>query len=179
MFGPKLQWIEYLTFFELVGGKGQVEIIMPVSSPWRFLTPIFLHASILHIVFNMLWLWFFGARIEVLQGRVRVLGVIVLVGLGSNIIQALYSYGVNFGGMSGVVYGLLGYTLAWDKLSSGNKIHIPSALYILMLVMMVLNMFGFAQLFGEGRVANAAHVGGLLMGLVIGFGAGLIEGKKP
>ena len=44
-----------------------------------------------------------------------------------------------------------------------------------MLIWLVLCMLGFASLLGAGAVANAAHAGGLVMGLILGFGAGLIH----
>jgi GlpG protein len=79
--------------------------------------------------------------------------------------------------MSGVVYGLLGYGWLWSWLRPDRQLQIPSALLYFSLFMLVMGLFGVVDLLGAGRVANAAHFGGLLMGCVIGLGAGLIS--KP
>ena len=96
------------------------------------------------------------------------------MGMGSNIIQFKYAEAGVFGGMSGVIYGLLGYGWMWSVICPERSLHIPKPVLIFMLVWLVACMLGFAELLGAGSVANAAHVGGLLMGLLLGIGAGII-----
>src|SRR5947209_20418782 len=79
---------------------------------WRLVTPIFIHLGPLHLFFNMLWLLDLGSMIEVRQGTWRFALLILGTAIISNLAQ-LYLVGPDFGGMSGVVYGLLGY--AWMK----------------------------------------------------------------
>lgn len=56
---------------------------------WRFFTPAILHFSVLHIVFNMLWLWYLGAMVEIKQGRFRMVMLFALTALVSNAAQYL------------------------------------------------------------------------------------------
>lgn len=166
-----------LTYFklELVGDEyvfGSMQ-----TQYWRLLTPIFLHFGLLHIVFNMLWLWDLGRRIELVQGRVRLLGIVLLIGIASNIAQAMAQTAL-FGGMSGVDYGLLGYCWIWGWLRRDPVLHVPVPVMIAMLAMLLLGVTGIMQLMGVGAIANAAHIGGLVMGLVLGLATALISKKS-
>jgi GlpG protein len=144
---------------------------------WRLLTPIFLHFSLLHIVFNMLWVWDLGRRVELVQGRVRLLLVVVVIGVVSNIVQARAQTAL-FGGMSGVDYGLLGYCWIWGWLRRDPVLQVPMPVMIAMLAVLLLSMTGIMSLLGAGAIANAAHLGGLAAGLVLGL-ATVLVGKKP
>ena len=108
-FGEQLGAVGALTFLEITHIKEDMLLSMPQGQPWRVITPIFLHFGILHIAFNMLWLWELGRRIEGEQGNITLLFLVFSIGLASNIAQAIAVKGGLFGGMSGVIYGLLGY----------------------------------------------------------------------
>lgn len=174
-FDPHYKYVSLFTFFdfELMFGGGAL-FTLPKGEYWRMITPIFLHFGILHLVFNSLMLWELGKRVEILQGSDRMIGIVMVLGLGSNIAQSMYSGANIFGGMSGVIYGLLGYGWVWSTLCPRYSLGIPKALLIFMLVSMVLFMMGAASLLNVGAVANAAHFGGFVMGLVLGLAAGLI-----
>jgi len=172
------EWVRLLTFTDFQQRGAGIVFGPAGEEPWRLLTPIFLHFSSLHLVFNMLWLWDLGRRVEFLHGSVRSLCLIGLMGLGSNIAQYLFASNAIFGGMSGVIYGLLGYGWIWSLVQPQRSLHIPKAVLAFMLIWLLLCLFGFASLLGAGSVANAAHVGGLLMGMLLGLGSGLIAGKR-
>ena len=167
--------VRYLTFFQFERVGTHVIFSLPQGEYWRLITPIFLHFGLLHIVFNTLWLWDLGRRIELIQGSDRMIGIVLVMGLGSNIAQSIYEPAGVFGGMSGVIYGLLGYGWIWSLLCPEKSLHIPKPVLIFMLAWLVLCVLGFATLLGAGDVANAAHVGGLVMGMMLGFGAGIIH----
>lgn len=166
--------VSQLTFFEFQRVGGRIVFSFPETEYWRMFTPIFLHFGVLHIVFNTLWLWDLGRRVELLRGSYGTLGLLLLMGMGSNIIQVIFSPVGVFGGMSGVIYGLLGYGWMWSWICPERSLQIPKSVIIFMLVWLVLCMFGFAKVLGAGEVANAAHAGGLIMGIVLGIGAGVI-----
>lgn len=154
-----------------IGTHGIHFIIEPLGAMlasfqwWRLLTPVFMHFSELHLIFNLLWVWVAGSRIEVLQGRWVLAGLVVFSGISSNLAQFWVS-GPLFGGMSGVVFALLAYTWLWDKQSLWPRFNLPPALMGFMLVWLVLGYSGLLQGMGLGAIANTAHLAGLLAGLV-------------
>ena len=92
------------------------------------MTPVFLHFGWLHITFNCLWLWELGALVEQRLGALVLLGLVVLCGAGSNIAQHLWSGPSLFGGMSGVVYALLGFCWIYNMLLPDRYLQMPRAI---------------------------------------------------
>lgn len=131
---------------------------------WRLLTPIFLHFGIFHVLFNSLWMWDLGRRLEYLMGAWSFLLFVVLTGVASNVAQYLWSGTPAFGGMSGVVYALVGFIAVRQRMVPHPLVAVPSALIGFMLFWLVLCMTGVVDYFIAGSVANAAHLGGLIAG---------------
>lgn len=155
----------HITEFDRGGGMITWERGLPEvrhGQLWRLLTPIFLHFGILHIVFNMLWLKDLGGMVERRQGWAVLLGMVVVMGVGPNLVQYGWS-GPSFGGMSGVVYGLLGYVWMRGKLDPGSGYRLDPRTAAWMGIWLVLCMTGMM-----GPVANAAHVAGLVVGVAWG-----------
>jgi GlpG protein len=136
---------------------------------WRLLTPIFLHFSLLHILFNMLWLRDLGSLIEYRAGTLRLLMLVVVIGVASNFGQYLVS-GPMFGGMSGVVYGLFGYIWMRGKFDPSSGFFLTDQAIMIMVGWFVLCLVGIIP-----GVANAAHG----VGLVLGMGFGWLAARKP
>jgi GlpG protein len=135
---------------------------------WRLLSPAFLHFGWMHLIFNMLWLWYFGRQVEVLQGSGRMLLILLVAGIGANLAQ--YAAGtVLFGGMSGVDFALLGYVWLMSRRAPGSGFFVPQMLVVFMLGWMVFTMTDMAGAVGFGNVANEAHLGGLVVGLALGW----------
>ncbi len=171
-------WVLQLTFYRVTVIDNQRALFeFPSGEYWRLITPIFLHFGLLHIVFNGLWTWELGRRIETLQGSVQLLGITALIGIGSNLAQALVTQSGLFGGMSGVIYGYLGYMVVWSRLRPQQSFGLPGAIVAFMLGWLLLCLVGFAGALGMGEIANAAHVGGLLMGALLGGLAALVAGR--
>lgn len=140
-------------------GSGQV---------WRLVSPIFLHFGWMHLLFNMLWLWVFGSQIERRQGRGRFIVLLLATGIGGNLAQ--YGAGtVLFGGMSGVDFGLMAYVWLMSRRRPESGFFVPQMLVVLMFGWLVFAMTSVAGLFGLGNVANEAHLGGLVVGLALGW----------
>jgi GlpG protein len=131
---------------------------------WRFITPIFMHFNMPHILFNSLWMWVIGRRIEQLQGWMIFLVVVIWSAIVSNIAQFWIS-GPMFGGLSGVVFAVLAYTWLWDKLAGVPVFGFPPALMIFMVVWLALGYTGLLEILGFGSIANTAHLAGLIAGL--------------
>ncbi|MCP1315534.1 MULTISPECIES: rhomboid family intramembrane serine protease [unclassified Halomonas] len=135
---------------------------------WRLLSPAFLHFGLMHLIFNLMWVWYFGRQVEALQGSRMMLSLLVVAGIGANLAQ--YATGtVLFGGMSGVVYALLGHVWLVSRRRPQSGFFVPQMLVVFMLGWMVFTMTGLADSVGFGNVANEAHLGGLLVGLATGW----------
>ncbi len=136
---------------------------------WRLWTPMFLHFGIFHLLFNSLWLWELGRRFEWLYGWRGYLGFLLVVALAANLSQYLWQGPSLFGGMSGVIYGLVGYLWIHQRLLPQPVFAVPPGLIIFMLLWLVLCMSGAVNMFIDGEVANAAHLGGLLAGMLLAY----------
>jgi GlpG protein len=130
---------------------------------WRLFTPIFLHFSLWHLLFNLFWMQDLGAMLENKIGTWRFAGVVALVALLSNLTQYVAG-GIGFGGMSGVVYGVFGYLWIRGKRDFGFGVFISPMTSGLLLVFLALGVFGLL-----GPTANAAHFSGLLAGMLLGW----------
>lgn len=130
---------------------------------WRLLTPAFLHFGTLHLLFNMMWLLDLGSMIEGRQGTGRLAGLVLVINALANLGQ-YYSDGPNFGGMSGVVYGLLGYIWMKGKFDPASGLYLHPQTVTMMLIWFFLCLAEIIP-----HVANAAHGVGLGVGLVWGF----------
>lgn len=131
---------------------------------WRLIAPDFLHFSWTHIIFNSVMLWFLGSQVEWFDGRVRLLVLFVATSLLSNGLQYIVS-GPLFGGLSGVVYGVLGY--CWLSQRRVPRFQFPPALVTFAVAWMVIGFTPFTEMVGLGRMANEAHLGGFVAGLAL------------
>ena len=170
--------VHLLTFvdFTLANGKGPqfipVEKTFAAGEYWRFVTPAFLHFGIFHVVFNSLWLWEFGRRVELLSGRSAYLVLMLALASGSNAGQYLWDGPVLFGGLSGVVYGLVGYVWIRNRIAPTPLLNVQPGIIYMLIGWLLICLFGIVDLFMNGGVANGAHVSGLLIGMLAGALAG-------
>src|ERR1051326_412445 len=130
---------------------------------WRLITPIFIHMGPLHILFNMLWLRDLGSMVEGRQSSLHLLALTVVIAALSNLAQYYYQ-GPVFGGMSGVVYGLLGYVWIRGKFDPGSGLYLHSYNVMMMLIWFFACLFKLIP-----HVANAAHAIGLVVGMAWGY----------
>lgn len=133
---------------------------------WRLWTPAFLHFGAVHLAFNLLWLWEFGRRIEVGGGRALLLEAVLLLAPLANVAQYLMDDGPRFGGLSGVVYGLLGFLIVAGRRSNEPAYRVPAALVLMLVLFLVLFTTGATEPFGL-FVANGAHWGGFVGGMLL------------
>lgn len=138
---------------------------------WRIITPIFLHFSGLHIVFNMIWLYRLGGLVELRKGSLAMAALVLATGPISNAAEYLWDlqkfgpdHPIQFGGMSGVVYALLGFCWMKSDYDAEADMKLPTGLIVQMILWLFLCMSGVI-----GPIANAAHVAGLVSGILIGI----------
>ena len=130
---------------------------------WRLFTPMILHFSLLHILFNMLWLRDLGSMIEGRQSSLMLVLLVLGIAVGSNLVQFVVG-GPDFGGMSGVIYGLFGYIWIRGKCDPGSGLFIDKRNATMMVIWFFFCLSGWA-----GPIANGAHGAGLVMGLAWGW----------
>ncbi len=132
---------------------------------WRVISPDFIHFNVMHITFNLLMLWVLGGQLETQKGSLSFLALVIFVSIASNIAQLLETSYL-FGGMSGVVYGLVGYCWLWRYFQP--SIFFPDVLLKFSLVWLILGYTPLTEWLGLGKMANAAHLYGLIAGLLWG-----------
>ncbi len=135
---------------------------------WRFVTYMFLHGGVSHILFNMLGLWMFGTQIEALWGQRTFLLYYFVCGLGGSLMYGLFALlGIGGGWMLGASGSIMGLLLAYGMTYPNNQIFLMGILPIKAKYMVVL--YGMMDLMsipkGDG-VAHLAHLGGLLAGFI-------------
>tara|TARA_Y100001970_G_scaffold226219_1_gene279653 strand:- start:32041 stop:32682 length:642 start_codon:yes stop_codon:yes gene_type:complete len=136
---------------------------------WRLITPTFLHFSLTHLIFNCLWIYILGSKIETIDGRGIFLTLFLISGLSSNLGQYFITGDYLFGGLSGAVYGLLGYCFILELDNRGQRYDLPNALYIFMFIWLLIGFTGLLKIFGFGNVANIAHLVGMIAGFILGI----------
>ncbi len=163
LFGRNTAVVELLIFDQSKIVSGQF---------WRLITPIFLHFSafgvfFLHLAFNLLLFWLFAKPIELQLGSRFLLTFVIVTGIISNTTEALFS-AVPFGGLSGVVYALLGFLWVLPMLEPYRypRLRIPSNIAYFLIVVMLISALG---LLGN-NIANAAHLSGFFSGILIAVG---------
>lgn len=171
-FDPEGKYYHWLTFQDFAFYQGRLYFSQALHDMqghvqlWRAFTPVLLHFNELHTVFNGLWVFELGRRIERSLGRFNFFMLVCLLALGSNLLQFLSTPNVRFGGMSGVIYGLLGFCFLANKIRPHVLLDLPIGIFIFMLFWLVLGFSGFFSIFGIS-VANWAHLSGLLLGLLL------------
>lgn len=145
---------------------------------WRLLTPMLIHFGWLHLAMNSLWYWELGRRIEARQGAVMLVGLTLLFSLAANFAQYLHAGPSLFGGLSGVLYGLLGHCWIFQRLAPTPAYRLPPGVLVMMLAWLLICMTGIFELLQFGAIANAAHVGGLLAGCLTGLVGGVLARRR-
>ena len=174
-FGSKLNLIEPIFFNKFLISFNQIQFYdfqttyLISNEWWRLVTPMFIHFSSTHLIFNSLWIYILGREIEQLDGKIIFIFLILFTSASSNYLQYFFSGPSLFGGLSGVVYGLLGYCFVSETFLRINKFSFPPAIYIFMFVWLLIGFTGFLDLLGFGKIANFAHLGGLLSGILSGY----------
>lgn len=183
------RWLSFSNF-----ATGMPEILQ--GQFWRLLTPIFVHAPLLggfgflHLLFNAMWLRDLGGMVETRQGTARLAMLVLGLGIVSNAVQYFAGTwlvtlstadlpaaisrslllvgnmlgGPAFGGMSGVNFGLFGYIWTRSRFDPGSGLFLMPQTVSFLLIWFVLC---FTPIFPN--VANGAHLGGLVAGVIWGW----------
>jgi len=173
------------------GAKLNYLIDAPNNQWWRFITPMFIHINLPHVLINMYSLWIVGPYVEKLYGSAKFVVFWVLTGIAGVVASYLTvrpalatnalgrflfkNLDVPSAGASGALFGLVGVLFVFGikfrrELPEGFKRAFGTG----MLPIIVINLFiGFV---GRGFIDNAAHLGGLLSGAAL---AAVVEYRRP
>lgn len=167
MLGPSAQ-----TLIDI--GAKKTSLIVNQGEWYRLFTPMFLHAGIIHFVFNMLALWFIGYAVEQNHGFFNVAILFIVPATGGTIISALFLPEYISVGASGGIFGLIGGCIAdiianWNlifskELNRGESFKHAKALMWLMLDILLNVVIGLTPF-----VDNFTHLGGMIYGLLCGL----------
>ncbi len=142
--------------------------------PWRLFTSALPHAGLIHLGFNVYWLWVFGTLLEEVFGGARMLALVVLLACGSAAAEyAFFSGGI---GLSGVGYGLFGMLWVLSRKDRRFRDGVDASTVQLFIFWFFLCIA--ATITRTLMVANVAHGMGALLGIVIGAAVAFKGSKR-
>lgn len=142
----------------VVNSYGIYRPALTEALPWTMLTSIFLHGSILHILFNMYSLFIIGPPLEQMLGRGRFIALYLISGFGGSVAVLLLSPAGGVLGASGAIFGLFAAFFVIQRRFGGTNVQL--------LIIIGLNLvIGFVL----PGVSWQAHVGGLIAGAAVAF----------
>lgn len=160
-FGADRQMVSHFFFFS------RWDDIFDLTQIWRWVSPVFLHFGFLHFTFNLLWWWDIASLIESMQGPSRLFNIFMVLSIVPNLAQ----FSVNghlFGGLSGVVFGVLGYVWVYGQVRKDYPLQMRP---VIMLMMLIWLLIGFTGVLDKviGPMANEIHLAGLVCGGMLGY----------
>ncbi|WP_397452154.1 rhomboid family intramembrane serine protease [Pseudomonas sp. NA-150] len=183
LLGDNLEPMSWLTFVDFSVHGDYVQFVplensLAAGQWWRIITPMLVHFGVLHLAMNAMWFWELGRRIEARQGSWHLLGLTLVFSAFSNYAQYWYSGPSLFGGLSGVLYALLGHCWFYQMIAPNPIYRLPRGVLVMMLVWLVICISGVVGALGFGQIANGAHVGGLIIGCATGLLGGVLARRN-
>lgn len=142
----------------LIRFGAKYDVLIWSGQYWRLVTPIFLHAGLVHLLLNTYALYSLGVGVEYLFGRGRFLAIYLVAGVISTVTSLIFSPSLSVGA-SGAIFGLFG---AFVYFAIANRRRIGRGVWSSILPPLLINL-GFGLV--NPGIDNYAHVGGLLGGL--------------
>ena len=131
---------------------------------WRLLSSAFLHASLIHLLFNMLVLFDVGPAVEEMYGQARFLTLYILAGIAGSLASYWWRFPFTFMvGASGALFGLIGVMVAYGYRHRTALAEQIKTMYVRWAIYGLV--FGFLM----PGIDNAAHIGGLVAGISFGY----------
>ena len=157
----------------LVQWGGNIRYLSINGQIWRLFTSVFLHGGILHLVFNMYALLYVGSILEKVIGKNKFIFAYIISGIVASISSIMMNENIVSIGASGAIFGLFGLLLPLRGYNFPNisvkKLLLNVAIFVLYNI-----MIGFTK----SGIDNAAHIGGLFTGIIIGIFYSFIAKEK-
>ncbi len=133
---------------------------------YRLLTSAFIHAGILHLLCNMYCLYIIGPQLESFFGKIKFLVIYLFSAITGNLMSMLFTSGASVGA-SGAIFGLFGAMLYFGY---HYRVYLGNVMKSQLIPLILLNLlFGFMV----SGVDNAAHIGGMIGGVLITIALGV------
>lgn len=177
--------IAYFIYLELLGStmdngfmvaKGAMfaPLILQEGQYYRLLTSVFMHFGVSHLLNNMLVLFVLGDNLERALGSIKYLIFYLLCGIGANVVSLMFNlsdggYLVVSAGASGAIFGVVGGLVYAVAVNKGRLEDLGTTQLMILIVLTLYHGFTNAG------IDNAAHVGGLIIGILLG----IILYRKP
>lgn len=144
-----------------------VDTLTKTGDYYRLFTSMFLHIGILHLLCNMYSLYIIGKEVENVFGKVKYLIIYLLSGIAGSILSLAFNHNTICAGASGAIFGLLGALLYFGYY---YRTYLGATLTRTIIPVIVLNLIiGFTS----SGIDNAAHIGGLVGGILIAMAVGV------
>lgn len=164
--------LSFVSFEDYVKSEKDPAASLKKFELWRAITPIFIHIGVLHLAMNMFMLYSFGRLVERWIGTPMFALLVLVLAIIPNLFQGLAPEWMHgsplFGGISGVLYGLLGFVWIRTTINPTHGFSIPFPLMVVAVGLIVVGLSGAIE---SWRLADLAHLGGLLVGSAFGFAA--------
>ncbi len=155
------------TRYDFILWYGQVNQLVIEGWYWQLFTSVFIHVSIIHLLGNMFFLLVFGLRAEELFSIEEYLLIYFLGGLAGNLLTLLFGPSMISAGASGAIFSLFGACIIYIQRAIGQSA-VTALLYSLFLLMVS----------SGPKVNNLAHLGGLIVGLAIGYALAAVRKSR-
>ena len=158
-------------FFNLTEAFAVNRFFVTHGEVYRLITGIFLHANIIHILFNMYALYIVGTQLESFLGKGKFLAVYLLSGLAGSMLSIFMSDGFSVGA-SGAIFGLLGSLLYFGY---HYRVYLDTVIKSQIIPLIIINLLiGFMST----GIDSWAHIGGLIGGVLATMAVG-VKYKSP
>jgi rhomboid protease GluP len=150
---------------ELLNFGGNLSTEVHNGAYWRLFTSLFIHAGLLHLISNIMGIGIACVQVEKILGSFRLLMVYLICGILAALISMYWNENTVGVGASGAIFGIFGLQLSFVIFKIFPK-------YIHNFILSMLGIFGgISLLFGfiSKGIDNAAHIGGLVIGFIIGI----------
>ena len=160
----------------LVKWGGNIRVLTINAQEWRLFSSVFLHGGILHLLFNMYALLYVGSLLEKVIGKSKFIFAYLVCGIAASTSSLIINDNVVSVGASGAIFGLFGVLLMSVR---SKKLTLPNiSIEKLLLNVSVFVGYNIFVGFSKSGIDNAAHIGGLFCGIMIGMFYVLILKEK-
>lgn len=150
---------------DIINWGGNVKILtIGHQQFWRLITCMFVHIGIPHLLMNTLGFLFVAIFLENILGRLKFGLVYLITGLASSLVSVFWNTGTVSAGASGAIFGLYGYLLVYLVLKRDGRKNMNEGLVATISIYIIYNLIMGLT----GNIDNAAHIGGLIAGMIFG-----------